>query len=45
MFANISTKTLLAMNAQYLREYRANPTAGNLEAVNQSSIELTKRGA
>jgi hypothetical protein len=45
MFANISTKTLLAMNGQYLREYQANPTEANLAAVIQSSTELSNRGA
>lgn len=44
-FANISTATLLSMNGTYLREYRANPTDANLRAVNDSSIELSRRGA
>ena len=45
MFQHHSTTELLAVNATYLREYRANPTEGNLAAVNASSIELTRRGA
>ena len=45
MFANITTGTLLDMNTTYLREYRANPTAGNLQAVKDSVHELERRGA
>jgi hypothetical protein len=44
-FSNTSTKTLLEMNKQYLKEYRANPTAANLRAVTRSSRELSRRGA
>lgn len=45
MFPNHSTAELLAMNATYVREYRANPTEGNLAAVNATSIALSARGA
>lgn len=45
MFANITTATLISMNVTYLREYRANPTAGNLQAVKDSDAELSRRGA
>lgn len=45
MFANHSTAELLAVNAQYLREYRENPTPGNLQAVLNSGAALTARGA
>ena len=45
MYPHTSTRTLLAMNAQYLREYRANPTAANLAAVENTSRELSRRGA
>lgn len=45
MFANTSTESLIQINGQYLREYRANPTEANLRAVNQSSRALTERGA
>ncbi len=44
-FAHTSTKTLLAMNGQYLREYRENPTDANLRAVIESDAELSRRGA
>lgn len=45
MFANIPTATLISMNITYLREYRTNPTAGNLQAVKDSDAELSRRGA
>lgn len=45
MFPNHSTAELLAMNVTYVREYRANPTAGSLAAVNATSAALSARGA
>jgi hypothetical protein len=45
MFDNHSTATLLEVNTQYLREYRANPTEGNLLALKQTVWELEARGA
>lgn len=45
MFQHHSTAELLQVNATYLQEYRANPTAGNLAAVNASSVALSARGA
>lgn len=45
MFANISTAELIKINATHLREYRADPTAAKLKAVNNSSRELSARGA
>ena len=45
MFDNHTTAELLQVNTTYLAEYRASPTAGNLAAVNASSIALSARGA
>ena len=44
-FEHTPTSTLLAMNRQYMREYRADPTDVNRRAVERSSIELSRRGA
>lgn len=45
MFQHHSTAELLQMNTTYLREYRANPTEGNLLALKQTVWELEARGA
>lgn len=45
MFDNHSTASLLEVNTQYLREYRANPTEANLLALKQTVWELEARGA
>lgn len=45
MFENHTTAELVQMNGTYLREYRANPTEGNLAAVKATDAELTRRGA
>ncbi|AEJ91941.1 hypothetical protein BPBIEBS31_94 [Mycobacterium phage BPBiebs31] len=44
-YPNTSTRSLIEMNIQYLREYRANPTVANLAAVRSTDAELTRRGA
>jgi hypothetical protein len=45
MFDNHTTAELLEVNTTYLREYRANPTEGNLLALKQTVWELEARGA
>lgn len=45
MFQHHSAAELLQMNTTYLREYRANPTEGNLLALKQTVWELEARGA
>lgn len=45
MFENHSTVELLQVNATYLREYCADPTAAKLAAVNDSSRALSERVA
>jgi hypothetical protein len=45
MFQFHTTRELLAVNAQYLREYREDPTPAKLRAVEESSRELSRRGA
>lgn len=44
-FPYTSTRELLAMNATYLREYRADPTPAKRAAVEKTSRELSRRGA
>lgn len=45
MFQNTPTAVLIQMNITYLQEYREDPTAAKLRAVEDSSRELTRRGA
>lgn len=45
MFPNHTTRELLDMNTTYLREYRDNPTEGNLLALKRTVWALEERGA
>lgn len=45
LYANTPTSVLLEMNRTYTREYRANRTAAGWRAVEQTSLELSRRGA
>ena len=42
---DVTCPKCLQMNTTYLREYRANPTEGNLLALKQTVWELEARGA
>lgn len=42
-FAHTSTKTLLAMNGQYLREYRENPTDAEIRELAGELLRQLRR--